>query len=131
MPARRRRSVKARSTGSRCTANRSRTLRNSAHAQRREAIEARSAISSIGEILVVMGDKTLTLRLRSGEINAINGRSHNGPGVEVIIIDDAIKTRFALHDSSPCDLCQNYSQRLHDEKLINVTAGTSLASQNA
>ena len=64
------------------------------------------------EIDVVVSDKLPTLRFRSGKIDAVKGHRYDGPGVEVIIINDAIATRLNLHDSSPVAVCENkYSER--------------------
>jgi hypothetical protein len=59
------------------------------------------------EIDVVVSDKLLTLRFRSGKIDAVKGHRYDGPGVEVIIIDDAIATRLGLHNSFPVAVCEN------------------------
>jgi hypothetical protein len=67
----------------------------------RNEIEAIPRCSLTAEIGELMSDKLLTLRLCSGKIDAVNGHRYDGPGVEVIVIEDAIATRFTLHNSSP------------------------------
>jgi hypothetical protein len=104
MPARRRRCVKTRFSSMRAHPNQWKFVQKLMPTTDTQS-KLGPRFRSIAASGVAMPDKPLTLRLRPGEIDAVKGRCYNGPGVEVIIIDDAITTGFALHDSSPCDRC--------------------------
>ena len=51
-------------------------------------IEAGPHVHSTAKFWLMRSDELLTLQLRPGKIDAVEGRFHDGPGVQIIIVDE-------------------------------------------